>query len=49
VSPIVAHIAGVPAEEGVLALAPAGLATVCVLAGLARARIAEVTAWLRRR
>jgi hypothetical protein len=40
-----AHVAGVPVEEGLLTLAPAG----CAVAFAARARLLEFVRWLRRR
>jgi hypothetical protein len=43
-----AHIAGIPVEEGVLALVPAGAAIVSVVALVAKARLAEIVAWRRR-
>jgi hypothetical protein len=45
VSPIFAHVAGVPVEEGLLALVP----TACALAVAVRARLGEIAGWLRRR
>ena len=48
-SPTVAHVAGVPVEEGVLALVPAGAAMVSVVAILGRARLREIVGRLRRR
>jgi hypothetical protein len=49
VSPLLAHVAGVPVEEGLLVLAPAGTAVVGVVALVARARLVELVAWFRRR
>ena len=48
-SPPLAHVAGIPVEETVLALAPAGAAMVCVVAMQCRAKLAEVARWRRRR
>jgi hypothetical protein len=45
VSPPLAHVAGVPLEEGLLTLLPAA----CAFGVAARARLAELVAWLRRR
>ena len=44
-----AHIMGIPVEESVLALAPAGAAIVSVLAVVARSTVAGFVDWLRRR
>jgi hypothetical protein len=48
VSPPFAHVGGMPVEESLAALAPAGTATICVLALVAKAKIAELVAWLKR-
>jgi hypothetical protein len=44
-----AHVMGIPAEEGVLALAPAGAAIVSGAAVLCRSKLARIVGWLRRR
>ena len=46
---IVAHIMGIPIEESVLQLAPAGAATVTAVAIAARATLARLSRRLRRR
>jgi hypothetical protein len=46
---IVAHIMGIPVEESVLQLAPAGAATVTVVSFVGRARFARLFRHLRRR
>jgi hypothetical protein len=44
VSPPLAHVAGVPVEEGLLTLVPA----LCALAFAVRVKLGEIAAWLRR-
>jgi len=44
-----AHVMGVPVEESALSLAPAGVAILTVATLAARARLAELAGWLRRR
>jgi hypothetical protein len=45
VSTRLAHVAGVPLEEGLIMLVPAA----CAFAVAVRARLGELVAWLRRR
>ena len=45
---IVAHVMGLPVEEGVLQLAPAGAATATLVAMAGRAELGRLLAWLRR-
>lgn len=47
-TPTLAHIAGIPVEEGVL-LVPAGAAVASVVVLRANAKLAEIVAWRRRR
>ena len=47
-TPLVAHIMGLPVEEGLLGLAPAAL-VVGAAAIACRARLEEIVGWLRRR
>jgi hypothetical protein len=44
-----AHVLGMPVEEGALALAPAGAAIVTGVVVVARSKLAGIAAWLRRR
>jgi uncharacterized membrane protein AbrB (regulator of aidB expression) len=46
---IVGHVMGLPVEETVLQLVPAGAATVTVVAYVGRARLARLLARRRRR
>ncbi len=46
---ILAHIMGIPVEETVLQLVPAGAATVTVVAIAGRTRIGRVLSRIRRR
>jgi hypothetical protein len=46
---IFGHVMGIPAEESVLALGPAGLAVFTGAAVIARSKLARIAAWLRRR
>ena len=48
-TPLVAHIMGLPVEEGLLGLAPAGGLVVGAAAIACRARLEEIVGWLRRR
>jgi hypothetical protein len=48
-TPLVAHIMGLPVEEGLLGLAPAGGLVVGAAAIACRARLEELVGWLRRR
>ena len=45
---IVAHIMGLPVEESVAQLAPAGAATVTLAAVLGRTNLARFATWIRR-
>jgi hypothetical protein len=45
---IFAHLMGMPIEESVLALAPAGAAILTGAAVMARSKAAEIGEWLRR-
>jgi hypothetical protein len=45
---MLAHVMGLPVEEGVLQLAPAGAATATLLAMAGRAELARLLARLRR-
>jgi hypothetical protein len=44
---ILAHVSGLPVEEGVLQLAPVGAATVTLVALAARATLGRLWTWLR--
>ena len=46
---MVAHIIGIPVEESVLQLTPAGAATLTVVAIASRARLSRVFTRIRRR
>jgi hypothetical protein len=46
---IVAHVIGLPVEEGVVQLAPAGAATVTLVALAGRATLERLWARMRRR
>jgi hypothetical protein len=43
-----AHIGGVPVEESLLALAPAGGMAVCGVVVIARAKLGRIVRWLQR-
>jgi hypothetical protein len=45
---ILAHVMGVPVEESTLALAPAAAAILSGAAVIARSKLADIIAWLRR-
>jgi hypothetical protein len=44
---IVAHLMGLPVEESLLGLAPAGAAIVTGVVVVARCRLAAIVGWLR--
>jgi hypothetical protein len=44
-----AHVMGIPVEESALSLAPAGAAVLTGAAVVARAKLAGIVDWLRRR
>ena len=46
---IFAHVMGMPVEESALAVAPAGAAILAGAAVVARAKLAGIAGWLRRR
>jgi hypothetical protein len=46
---IVAHVIGLPVEEGVLQLAPSGAATVTLVALAGRAKLERLLTRMRRR
>jgi hypothetical protein len=43
------HVAGLPVEESILALAPAGAVVVTLVVMSARARLERIDAWRRHR
>jgi hypothetical protein len=46
---IIAHVLGLPVEESVVQLAPAGAATVAMVVLAGRARLARILTRIRRR